>query len=60
MIVVVSDVLQNGWTALMHACYDGHIDIASKLLVAGANKSLQNNVTKCFDSSYVLTPLRMH
>ena len=38
--------MQNGFTALMHAAYKGHLPIAQELLKSGANADLQNYVRR--------------
>ena len=39
-------LLQNGWTALHHACDWGHTEVAKYLLINGANLSATNKVGK--------------
>lgn len=35
---------QDGVTALMNACQGGHVDVVRLLILAGANKNLQDKV----------------
>ena len=37
--------LQDGWTALMHASSEGHLDCVKDLLDKGAKVSMQNEVS---------------
>ena len=37
---------EDGWTALMHASYEGHTEVVKLLLGAGADVSLQNEKGK--------------
>ena len=36
--------LQIGWTAMMHAAENGHVEVVDRLLAAGADKDAQNKV----------------
>jgi ankyrin repeat protein len=42
--VVLSSVMQFGWTALHAAANGGHVEVVSQLLAAGADKESVNQV----------------
>ena len=51
-VFVQYDVSQDGWSALMYAAYEGHTEVATQLLEAGANIDLlltmvHNTCTVC-------------
>ena len=39
--------LQDGWTAMMHAAENGHVEVVDRLLAAGADKDAQDKVPGC-------------
>ena len=39
--------LQGGWTAMMHAAENGHVEVVDRLLAAGADKDAQDKVPGC-------------
>ena len=39
--------LQEGWTAMMLAAENGHVEVVDRLLAAGADKDAQNKVSIC-------------
>ena len=36
-----------GWTAMMHAAENGHVEVVDRLLAAGADKDAQDEVPGC-------------
>ena len=39
--------LQNGWTAMIYAAMNGHVEVVDRLLAAGADKDAQDKVPGC-------------
>ena len=39
--------LQTGWTAMMQAAWNGHVEVVDRLLAAGADKDAQDEVPGC-------------
>ena len=39
--------LQYGWTAMIYAAMNGHVEVVDRLLAAGADKDAQNEVPGC-------------
>ena len=39
--------LQDGWTAMMEAACNGHVEVVDRLLAAGADKDAQDKVPGC-------------
>ena len=39
--------LQDGWTAMMFAAQNGHVEVVDRLLAAGADKDAQEQVPGC-------------
>ena len=46
-LVMMTSVLQNGWSPLNAASDDGHLDVVKTLLEAGANINQANDVGTC-------------
>ena len=46
-LVMMTSVLQNGWSPLNAASDDGHLDVVKTLLEAGANINQANYVGTC-------------
>ena len=46
-------LLQDGWTALHIACYNGRTEVAKYLLTNGANLSATNKVGKLQNRFYI-------
>ena len=44
VILHMSVITQDGWSALMRAADNGHTETAAELVKAGADMNLQNNV----------------
>ena len=39
--------LQDGWTAMIYAAEEGHVEVVDRLLAAGADKDAHNKVPGC-------------
>ena len=39
--------LQDGWTLMIHAAENGHVEVVDRLLAAGADKDAQDKVPGC-------------
>ena len=39
--------LQSGWTVMMRAADNGHVEVVDRLLAAGADKDAQDEVPGC-------------
>ena len=58
-------VLQDGWSPLLKASYEGHLDVVKTLIEAGANVSHTNKVGKymhccTFTCTCTYSPLASH
>ena len=52
-----SIILQAGWTALMEASSEGHLECVKELLDKGAQVNVQNEVSGCTVSPICMTCL---
>jgi len=50
LVGLAYSTIQDGWTALKQASFDGHQEVVALLLGAGANPDLQDNVSTGQDS----------
>ena len=50
VVTIIHFTIQNGWTALEKASFNGHHKVVELLLGAGANPDLQNKVRTGWDS----------
>ena len=39
--------LQYGWTGMIYAAFEGHVEVVDRLLAAGADKDAQDEVPGC-------------
>ena len=54
IVLSLSPLLQDGYTPLMWAAYDGHEDTVKELLSSGASPLCTNNVSTCTFSCVVI------
>ena len=45
MSIIIHSSLQDGWSSLMWACFNGHAEVVRILLSAGAHVNDQNKVS---------------